>query len=69
MMDCGPINKKEHKSLVQTAVKYKDSQGKTRYKGAGKALRDTQFPSRVKYNMLFHSFWFCVHGTGCKVLL
>ena len=39
----GPIRKGQHKSMVQTAIKYKDRSGKTRYKGAGATLKNTQF--------------------------
>ena len=41
--DLGPIKKTIHKSLVQTTVKYIDGKGSTRYKGAGAALKNTQF--------------------------
>lgn len=42
-LDLGPIQKGVHKSLVQTANKYKDKKGNTRYKGAGATLKATQF--------------------------
>ena len=51
-LDLGPIQKTKHRSLVKTAVKYKDKSGKTRYKGAGSALKGTQF--------LLCSHWFAV---------
>ena len=38
-----PFRKKKHKSLVKTAVRYQDGSGKNRYKGAGAALKGTQF--------------------------
>lgn len=43
-LDLGPIKKNQHKSEVKTAHKYQDRSGKTRYKGAGKDLKGTQFP-------------------------
>ena len=56
LMDLGPINKKDHKSLVKTAEKYTDSEGKSRYKGTGSTLRKTQFPSRMKHYLYFLLF-------------
>ena len=53
LMDLGPINKKDHKSLVRTAEKYMDKEGKARYKGTGSTLRNTQFPSRMKHCVYF----------------
>ena len=41
-LDLGPIDKKKDKSLVKTALKYQDSKGKTRYKGNGAVLKNTQ---------------------------
>ena len=43
-LDLGPIKKNQHKSLVNTAIKYQDKSGKRLYKGAGKDLKRTQFP-------------------------
>ncbi len=40
-MDLGHINKKDHKSLVRTAEKYIDGEGRVRYKGT-RALESTQ---------------------------
>lgn len=40
-LDLGPIHMKVHKSLVQTATKYRDKQGRQRYKGTSE-LRATQ---------------------------
>lgn len=44
--DMGPIKKGTHKSLVKTAAKYVDKMGKTRYKGTGKDLKNTQLLSQ-----------------------
>lgn len=42
VLDLGPIKKGKHKSLVQTAIKYKDKSGRDRYKGNGSQLKNTQ---------------------------
>lgn len=42
-LNLGPIRKGQHRSMVQTAIKYKDRSGKTRSKGAGATLKNTQF--------------------------
>lgn len=52
-LDLGPIRKGQHKSMVQTAIKYQDRSGKTRYKGAGATLKNTQF---LVCNWLFKVF-------------
>lgn len=52
-MDLGPVIKTKHKSLVKTAEKYIDGQGKTRYKGTGKTLKETQTLSFKKRKVCF----------------
>ena len=53
-LNLGPIQKGQHKSLVKTAEKYKDKQGKDRYKGTGKALKGTQFLDCICMNFFFY---------------
>ena len=53
-MDLGKIQTARHKSLVKTANKYVDGNGKRRYQGT-KALKSTQFPS---FNLVEHVFFF-----------
>ena len=52
MFDKGPIKKGTHKSLVKTAAKYVDKEGKTRYKGTGKDLKNTQLLSQQEFILL-----------------
>lgn len=42
VLDLGRVQKSKHKSLVKTALKYKDANGVQRYKGS-RELKGTQF--------------------------
>lgn len=56
-LDLGPIQKGIHKSLVKTADKYQDRNGKTRYKGTGKVLKGTQFLACSHKLFIAIKFW------------
>lgn len=58
--DMGPIKKGTHKSLVKTAAKYVDKMGKTRYKGTGKDLKNTQLLSQQWFILLFALFEYAI---------
>ena len=60
-LDLGPIQKGKHRSLIKTAIKYKDKEGRARYKGAGKQLKDTQLLNS-NYSWIFEMF-LCVCET------
>ncbi len=48
ILDLGRVQKSKHKSLVKTALKYKDAKGVERYKGS-KELKGTQFLGFVTF--------------------
>ena len=67
-LDLGPIKKNQHKSEVKTAHKYQDRSGKTRYKGAGKDLKGTQFPG-WEFKHFNYPFFFASVGMLTQIYL
>lgn len=65
VLDLGRVQKSKHKSLVKTALKYKDANGVQRYKGS-RELKGTQFLGFITFAAgdWKKTWWVCLMFVG-----